>query len=106
MVLGLGHHCLKKGVLWKMEGTTLKEMALLRMLLQKKNNATPKHIRTLLCILRHKNTYLSIKDIEKNTLIKNEELEKIMQSFSKNKFIEKEGCLYKKINEEKIAEII
>jgi len=84
----------------------LKEIALLRMLLQKKPNATPKHIRTLLCILRHKNTYLSIEDIEKNTLIKNEELEKIMQSFSKNRLVEKEGCLYKKNSGEKIAEMI
>ena len=107
MILGLGHHCLKKRCFWgKMKGTTLKEMALLKMLLQKKTNATPKHIRTLLCILRHKNTYLSIEDIKKNTLIENKELEKIMQSFSKNKFVEKEGCLYKKINGEKIAEII
>ncbi len=89
-----------------MEGTTLKEAALLRMLLQQKPNASPKYIRTLLCILRHKNTYLSIKDIEKNTLVENCELKKIMQTFSKSKFVEKEGCLYKKINEEKIAEII
>ncbi len=84
----------------------MKEAASLRVLFQKAPNASPKHVRALLCILRHKNTYLSMKDIEKNTFIKNSELKKIMQSFSKSRLVEKEGCLYKKIDGEKIVEII
>lgn len=88
------------------EGLTIKELALLFILLDRIPKAKAKHVRTLLCILRNKNNYLSIEEIEKNTLILNGELKKIMQCFAKNNLVEKDGCLYKKPAEEKIAEII
>ena len=88
------------------EGTTLKEAAMLRILSQKVPEAGPMHVMALLCILREKNSYFSLEDIEKNTLIRNGELKKIMDVLSKNSIVEKEGCLYRRPESEKIAEII
>ena len=89
-----------------MTGTTVKEAAMLRILAQKVPEAGPSHVMALLCILREKNSYFSLEDIEKNTLIRNGKLKKIMDAFSKNCIVEKDGCLYRKLESEKIAEII
>ncbi len=85
-------------------GTTIKEVAVLRLLLQEK--ASPSHVRVALCILKQKNTYLSLEDIEKETLLKNGKLKKIMNYLAGKKLVQKEGCLFKKFEFEKIAEII
>lgn len=89
-----------------MTGTTVKEAAMLRILSQKVPEAGPSHVRALLCIMREKNSYFSLDDVERNTLIRNGKLKKIMDAFSKNSIVEKEGCLYRKLEFEKIAEII
>ncbi len=89
-----------------MQGTTVTEAAFLRFLFERVPNATQRHVRALLCILRAKDSYLSMQEIEKNTLIGNGELRKIMHSFSKNRLVQKDGCLYRKPESEKIAEII
>lgn len=95
----------KKGWI-KLEGITIRELALILILLQKNPKAKARHLMALLCIMRSKNRYLSMEEIENNTLIVNGELKKIMDCFAKNSLVEKDGCLYKKPMEEKIAEII
>lgn len=93
-----------RGVL--VQGLTIKELALLFILFDRIPKAKAKHVMALLCIMRNKNSYLSMEEIGRNTLILDAELEKIMRCFAKNKLVEKDGCLYKKPMEEKIAEII
>jgi len=87
-------------------GATISDLAAIRLLLKKDPNAGPKQVRALLCIMKHKTSYFSLKEIEQSQHIKNGELKKIMQSFSKKQLVQKEGCLFKKIECEALAEII
>lgn len=89
-----------------MPGTTLGELALLRIMQKSIPDATPKHARVLLCIIRQKNNYLSLKEIEQESLVQDHELEKVMSGLSKNNLVQKEGCLFKKPVGEKIVEMI
>ena len=88
------------------QGTTVTELAMIRLLLKKNPDITPAHLRTMLWLLKEKNSYFSLEEIEKSTLSKNREIKKIMKCLEKNNFLEKDGCLYKKPEKEKIAEII
>ncbi len=86
-------------------GASVKEIALLK-IAEGIPNASQKHARTLLFIHGHKNTYFSLKELQQKTLIENKELEAILEELAKKRLLEKEGCLYKKPEKEKIAEII
>ena len=48
-----------------MQGTTVWELALLLMLLEKNPRASPRHARAMLCILKDKNNYFSLEELEK-----------------------------------------
>lgn len=87
-------------------GLTISEIAVLKTMLKRIPKASSSHLRALLCILEEKECYLSLEEIRKNTLLEGKVLEKIMQSLSKNSLVQKEGCLYRKIEQEKIVEII
>lgn len=74
--------------------------------MERTQKVSPRHVRTLLWILRGKNNYFSLEELEKNTLVGNGELKRIMQSLTENELLQKDGCLYRKPEREKIAEII
>ena len=84
---------------------TVKEVALLK-LVQRIPKASAKHERTMLWLHGHKNSYFSLKEIGENTLLKDSELEKILEALEEKKLLEREGCLYKKPEKEKIAEML
>jgi len=85
---------------------TISELALLRLLQKQIPKASASHARTLMCILGKKESYQTIEEIAKSTLLENRALEKIMKALEQNRLVQKEGCLYRKPNEEKIVEII
>lgn len=89
-----------------MGGLSVREFALLKLFLQKKQKISPVQFRALLCVLAQKETYLSPKEIGQNSAVSQKELEKILKSFAKEQLIEKDGCLYKKPECERIAEAI
>ena len=89
-----------------MGGMSVREFALLKLFLQKRQKISPVQFRALLCVLAQKDTYLSPEDIGQAGIVSPKELEKILKSFAREQLLEKEGCLYKKPECEKIAEAI
>ena len=87
-------------------GLTVKELASLQLLQKRIPNARARHVRALLCILSQSNSYISIEDIEKGSLIEGKDLQKVMDCLARKKLVEMDGCLYKKPEEEKIAALI
>jgi len=85
---------------------TLGELVLILLLQEKISNATRNHVNALLYIIGQKNEYLSLDEMGESTLIKAKDLRKIMQALAKKRLVQKEGCLYRKPESEKIAEII
>jgi len=85
---------------------TLNEIAFLKLVQEKIPNSSQMHVRAMLCILGKKNSYLSFQEIERDSLIADSKLRKILKAFAKKKLVEKEGCLYKKPESEKLVEII
>ena len=85
---------------------TLGELVMLLLLLEKNSNPAPKEVRALLCILGKKNSYLSLEELGKSTLIQDRELRRVMQTLAQKQLVQKEGCLYRKPESEKIARII
>jgi beta-N-acetylglucosaminidase len=86
-------------------GASISEIALLK-IVEKIPQASQKHARTMLFIHGHKNTYFSLKELSQKTLIEQKELERILEELAGKKLLEKEGCLYKKPEKEKIGELL
>ncbi|MCX6799465.1 MAG: hypothetical protein NTW59_05220 [Candidatus Diapherotrites archaeon] len=89
-----------------MSELTIVELACLRLLKRKVPKASPQQMSAMLCLMREKQSYLSLEEISGSTRIHNSELQKIMRSLAKEQLVEKEGCLYKKPELQKIAELI
>ena len=85
---------------------TISELAYLRLLRERMPNASQQHVKTMICLLREKQSYLTIEDIENSTKIHNGELKKIMNSLKGKKLVETDGCLFKKPESKKIIEIM
>ncbi len=87
-------------------GITVSELAYLRILRERVPNATPQHVKTMLCLLHERQSYLTLEELEQSTKIHNGELRKIMRQFTAKRLVEREGCLFKKPGTERIVEII
>jgi hypothetical protein len=85
---------------------SVREFALLKLFLQKRQRISPVQVRALLCVLGQKQAYLSLEEIEEKSLLSQRELEKILKGFAREQVLERQGCLYKKPEEEKIVEVI
>jgi len=87
-------------------GMSVVEFALLKLFLQKRQKISAKQFRALLCVLARNETYLSPEEIGKGRVVSENELQKILRQFTKERLFEREGCLYKRLEGERIAEAI
>jgi len=99
-------HPIQKKEVFQTAAISIVELAILIKVLEKTPNLKRKHLIALFCILMDKNSYFSLEEMEKLTLLENGELEKVLNSFESQKLLERDGCLYKKPESEKIVEII
>lgn len=89
-----------------MQGLTVWELAFIKILRARVPDAGPMHLKAMLALLREKQSYLTLDEIETSTAIHNGELKKIMQDFTATQLVEKEGCLFRKPENKKVIEIV
>ncbi len=89
-----------------MQGLTVWELAFVKILRARVPGASPMHLKAMLALLRQKQDYLTLDEIESSTAIRNGELKKIMRDFTASRLVEKEGCLFRKPENKKVIEIV
>ncbi len=90
----------------QLEGVNITELAYLRLLRERVPNASPQHVLALLCLLREKDSWVTMHELEQSTTIHNGELKKIMQQFAAKQLVEQDGCLFRRPERERILAII
>jgi len=76
------------------------------MLVERVPGISPQHLKAMLWLMQEKQSYTTLEEIMRSTKIRERELLKIMRTFAEKNLVEQDGCLFKKPDTQKIAEII